>query len=337
MTTPFLFELQLGAALLLDLLFGDPRWFPHPVRIIGFFCTRCETLFRKLFHSEFWAGVVTVAAVLALTLGCTAFLLLVVASFSPSASILLAIFFLYTSIAARDLVHHSRAVYNSLQNTGSLDPARQAVAQIVGRDTATLGKKGIVRACVETVAENMVDGVTAPLFYAICLTLLAPATGIEPLFLAVFGAAFYKAVNTMDSMFGYKNDRYLAFGRMAARLDDLVNFIPARLSGLILIPAAFFLRLDFRGAWLVLKRDRLSHASPNGGHPEAAFAGALGIQLGGKSNYFGKEVEKPVIGDPVQEIKDLDILRSNRLMLLGSMLFLVVMLLLRMAVLSVVW
>ncbi len=323
-------------ALLLDLFFGDPRWFPHPVRIIGFFCIRCENLFRKLFHSEFWAGVVTVAAVLSLTLGCTASLLLAVASVSHPASILLAIFLLYTSIAARDLVRHSRAVYNSIQNTESLEPARQAVAQIVGRDTATLGKKGIVRACVETVAENMVDGVTAPLFYAICLTLLAPATGMDPLFLAVFGAAFYKAVNTMDSMFGYKNDRYLAFGKMAARLDDLVNFLPARLSALTLVPAAFFLGLDTRHTWSVLKRDRLSHASPNGGHPEAAFAGALGVQLGGASSYFGKELVKPLLGDPVREIEDRDILRSNRLMLLGSILFCMVLLVLRMVWLAVI-
>ena len=335
MPASFLFELQLGAALLLDLLIGDPRWFPHPVRIIGHFCIVCENLFRKLIQWEFLAGVVTVLTVLVLSVGTTVSLLLAVAFFSLTAAKLLGIFLLYTSVAARDLVGHSRVVYSCLHSGESLEPARRAVAQIVGRDTENLEREEIVRACVETVAENMVDGVTAPLFYAICLTLFAPITGIDPLFLAVLGAAFYKAVNTMDSMFGYKNDRYLAFGKMAARLDDLVNFIPARLSGLILIPAAFFLGRDSRGAWFVLKRDRLSHASPNAGHPEAAFAGALGIQLGGKSNYFGEEVEKPVIGDPVQEIEGLDILRSNRLMLLGSIVFLMVMLLLRVVLLSV--
>ena len=278
----------------------------------------------------------TVVTVLGLTVGCTALLLLAVASFSLPAAQLLAVFFLYTSVAARDLVVHSRAVYNSLQNIECLDPARRAVAQIVGRDTATLEKRTIVRACVETVAENMVDGVTAPLFYAISLTLLAPVTGIDPLFLAVFGAIFYKAVNTMDSMFGYKNDRYLAFGKMAARLDDAANFVPARLSGLILIPAAFLLRLDSFSAWRVFKRDRLSHASPNAGHPEAAFAGALAVQLGGKSSYSGKVVMKPLLGDPGQEIEDLDILRSNRLMLLGSILCLMLMLVLRMTLLNII-
>lgn len=336
MTTPFLFELQLGAALLLDLLFGDPRWFPHPVRIIGWFCTSCETAFRKIMQSEMVAGVLTVLSVLVLSVGGTASLLLTVAFFSLTAAKLLGVFLLYTSIAARDLAGHSRAVYNSLQSDESLESARRAVAQIVGRDTETLERKGIVRACVETVAENMVDGVTAPLFYAICFTLLAPSTGIDPLFLAVLGATFYKAVNTMDSMFGYKNDRYLAFGKMAAKLDDLVNFLPARLSGLILIPAAFFLGLDSRGAWLIFKRDRLSHASPNAGHPEAAFAGALGIQLGGKSCYFGKELVKPVIGDHGREIEDQDILRSNRLMLFGSLLFLMLMLVLRILLLAVI-
>jgi adenosylcobinamide-phosphate synthase len=333
---PFLFELQLAAALFLDLLLGDPRWFPHPVRIVGRFCLFCERLFRKLVKSEFLAGVMTVVIVLFLTLTCTASLLLAVAFFSLPAAKLLAIFILYTSVAARDLVVHSRTVYHRLQDAESLDPARKAVAKIVGRDTAILGRKGIIRACVETVAENMVDGVTAPLFYAICLTLFAPLTGIDPLFLATFGAIVYKAVNTMDSMFGYKNERYLAFGKSAARLDDLINFLPARLSALILVPAAFFLGMDYRGAWRVLKRDRLSHASPNAGHPEAAFAGALGVQLGGESSYFGKKMVKPVIGDGKREVRENDILLSNTLMLVGSMLFLIIMLVFRMTLLSVI-
>ncbi|MCF8056192.1 MAG: adenosylcobinamide-phosphate synthase CbiB [Desulfocapsa sp.] len=332
----FLFEFQLGVALLLDLFLGDPRWFPHPVRIIGSLCTCCERIFRKLVKSEFLAGVVTVVTVLGMTVTCTASLLLAVAFFSLPAAKLLAIFILYTSVAARDLVVHSRKVYHHLQDAEHLGPARKAVAQIVGRDTETLGREGIVRACVETVAENMVDGVTAPLFYAICLTLFAPITGIDPLFLAVFGAIGYKAVNTMDSMFGYKKEHYLDFGKMAARLDDLVNFLPARLSGLILVPAAFFLRLDFRAAWMVFKRDRLSHASPNAGHPEAAFAGALGVQLGGESSYFGQKMVKPVIGDGKREVRESDILRSNTLMFLGSFLFLVIMCVFRVMVLLII-
>ncbi|MEN8199343.1 MAG: adenosylcobinamide-phosphate synthase CbiB, partial [Thermodesulfobacteriota bacterium] len=320
-----------------DLLLGDPRFFPHPVKIIGFLCTCCENLFRRIFRSSLIAaGGVTVVTVLFVTLGTTASLLSLMAAISQTAAILVGIFLLYTSVAARDLVVHSRAVYRELQDSETLDPARRAVGMIVGRDTENLERKEIVRACVETVAENMVDGVTAPLFYAIVVTLVAPITGVEPLFLALLGALGYKAVNTMDSMFGYKNERYLRFGRVAARLDDLVNFIPARLSALILIPAAFLSGLDARGAWRILLRDRLAHASPNGGHPEAAFGGALGVQLGGSSSYFGKETMKPLIGEAKRELEGDDILRSNRLMLVGSLLFLLVMLGLRRLILFLV-
>ena len=329
------FELQLCLAVLLDLLFGDPRWFPHPVRLIGLFCTGCETVFRKCIQSEYIAGGLTVLSVLVFTLGGTALLLAAVNLYSLFLAQCFAIVLFYTSIAARDLVVHSRAVYTALQNDDSLGPARKAVAQIVGRDTAGLDRGAIVRACVETVAENMVDGVTAPLFYGVCLSLLAPFTAIDPLFLAACGAMGYKAVNTMDSMFGYKNEKYLFFGRCAARLDDLLNFIPARITGLILIPAAFFLGLHWKDAFAVLKRDRLAHASPNAAHPEAAVSGALGIELGGVSLYFGQEVVKPTIGVARKSPKDTDILRTNHLMLLGSLFFFVLLLTGRVSLLQI--
>ena len=327
----FLFEFQLWAAVLLDLLCGDPRWFPHPARFMGLLCTWCETAYRRLVQSPLPAGAMTVASVLGLSLGITAFLLAAASVASPLLAQALAVFMLYTSIAARDLVVHSKRVYLALQDERSLGQARAAVSGIVGRDTVTLNRAEIIRACVETVAENMVDGVTAPLFYAVLLSLLGPATGIDPIFLAAFGAMGYKAVNTMDSMMGYKNDRYLLFGRYAAKLDDLVNFIPARISGFLLVPAALFLGLDWQGAYRIFVRDRLEHASPNGGHSEAAVAGALGIQLGGGANYFGKAVSKPFIGEHGREIEARDILQANRLMLLGSFLFLLLMLLLRKA------
>ncbi|MBU1140266.1 MAG: adenosylcobinamide-phosphate synthase CbiB [Proteobacteria bacterium] len=330
----YLFELQLLAAVLLDLLCGDPRWFPHPVRLIGLFITWCEAAFCHLVKSPFLAGGITVTSVLVLTLGLSALLLAGAVLVSSVLAQALAVFFLYTSVAARDLVAHSKTVYLALRDANSLDPARVAVSRIVGRDTATLSRAGIVRACVETVAENMVDGVTAPLFYGILLSLFAPLTGINPIFLAALGAMGYKAVNTMDSMIGYKNDRYLLFGRCAARLDDLVNFFPARISGLLLVPAALLLGLDWQGAFTVFVKDRLKHASPNAGHPEAAVAGALGVQLGGVSNYFGKAVSKPCIGESSREIESGDILQANKLMLLGSFLFLLLMLLLRQVFLS---
>jgi adenosylcobinamide-phosphate synthase len=331
----FLFELQISAAVFLDLLLGDPRWLPHPVRLVGIFCVWSEQAFRKLLASEFLAGLFAVCTVLFLTLVLTAVLLLSVNYYSSFLGQVVAVFLVYTGFAARGLVAHSRVVYDALLNTDSLDAARTAVGRIVGRDTAELDRKGIIRACVETVAENMVDGVTAPLFYGVLLSLFAPVTGIEPLFLAVFGVMGYKAVNTMDSMFGYKNERYLFFGRTAARLDDLVNWVPARISGLILIPAAFLLGLDWKNAFTIFKRDRLAHASPNAAHSEAAVAGALGIALGGRSIYFGKEMTKPVIGADRRMAEDRDILRTNDLMFMGSFLFLLAMLALRFFLLQI--
>lgn len=328
----FVFEFQLLAAVLLDLLLGDPRWFPHPVRLIGFFCVSSETFFRKIFSSEFLAGSASFTMVLFLSLTVTAAVLFSSNYYSGFLAQCIAIILLYNSIAARGLVSHSRVVYQALNDQESLDGARSEVARIVGRDTAALDRKGIIRACVETVAENMVDGVTAPLFYAVVFSFFAPFTAIEPLFLAVFGAMGYKAVNTMDSMFGYKNERYLRFGRVAAKFDDIVNWVPARISGLMLVPAAFLLGLDWKNAFRIFTRDRLAHASPNAGHPEAAAAGALGIALGGTSVYFGKELVKPVIGENRRPIEDLDILRSNNLMLVGSLLFLLPLLFIRIVI-----
>lgn len=328
------FEFQLAVAVCLDLVMGDPRCFPHPVRIIGFFCNGCEGFFRSIFASEYMSGVATLVAVLGLSIGGIVLLLMGCNQLSTAFAQIVAIFLLYTTIAVRDLMDHSKEVYKQLQQDTSLDPARKAVARIVGRDTSVLDRVGIIRATVETVAENMVDGVTAPLFYAVLFTLLAPVTGVDPLFLAVIGGMGYKAVNTMDSMFGYKNEQYLFFGRAAALLDDLVNWLPARISGLLLVPATSLCGLNWQAAWRVFKKDRLAHASPNAAHSEAAVAGALGVELGGVSQYFGKEMAKPVIGSAEKEIEDLDILRCNRLMLVGSLLFLLLLLLFRWTILQ---
>ncbi len=324
-----IFELQLSAAILLDCLLGDPRFLPHPVQLIGLFCIWSEKTFRIICSSEYIAGLLAFLTVFLLSITLTSLILFIANSFSAFFAQIIAIFLLYTCLAARGLVAHSRKVYNALQNRETLESARIAVAQIVGRDTSDLTRKGIIRACIETVAENMVDGVTAPLFYAVLLSLLTPVFGVNPLFLAVLGSMGYKAVNTMDSMFGYKNERYIKFGRTAAKVDDFVNWLPARISGLFLIPAAFFLGLDWKNAFMVFRKDRLSHASPNAAHPEAAVAGALGIELGGTSMYFGKEVVKPVIGFDKRKVEDRDILRANNIMLLGSFLFLIALLLFR--------
>ena len=325
------FEFQLIIAMLLDLLFGDPRWLPHPVKGIGIVCKSCEHHFRLVCTSERVGGVFTVLSVLFITVGVSAFVLSVVNSISPLLAQLLAIFILYTAVALKDLLHHSRAVYTmlNLHSDIPLDLARKAVAMIVGRDTATLDRKGVVKATVETVAENMVDGITAPLFYAIVATFLAPFMEVQPVYLAACGAIAYKAINTMDSMIAYTNERYIYFGQAAAFLDDVANFIPARISGIAIVVAAWLLKENWQDAYNVFTRDRLAHASPNAAHTEAAVAGALGIQLGGKATYFGREFKKPTIGLKRQEISDIHILKANRLVVVGSFLFFLLMLFVR--------
>ncbi len=319
-----LYYLQLLAAIVLDGLIGDPRWFPHPVRGIGWIISQSEALTRKITGNLYLAGAMTVIAVLGATWAIVWLLLFAAGSISSSFAAIVAVFLLYTTIAARDLLRHSNEVYVQLKDEHSLANARIAVGKIVGRDTGKLTTDGICRATIETVAENMVDGITAPIFYALLAGSLAQVLGLSPINCSVVGAFLYKAVNTMDSMIAYKNERYLEFGRLAAKLDDAVNFIPARLSGVCLIIAAFFLKLDYRGAARVFVRDRLQHASPNAGHTEAATAGALAVRLGGPSIYFNKTVEKPYIGDTDRAPVPEDIPRTNRLVIVGSIIFLVI-------------
>ncbi|MGW8193427.1 MAG: adenosylcobinamide-phosphate synthase CbiB [Desulforhopalus sp.] len=321
-------SLQILAAVVLDGMFGDPRWYPHPVRIIGLFCSWSERFSRNFLGNLYFAGVATVLLVLAATVSAAFSLVGATASINGSLGAGFAVVLLYTTIAASDLFKHSNTVFREL-TTGSLDDSRAAVAQIVGRDTTALDDAGVCRACVETVAENMVDGITAPLFYAVLASLCAPFVAVSPIGCAAIGALAYKAINTMDSMVGYKNDKYRQFGWAAAKLDDLVNFVPARLSGVCLILAAFVLQFDYRGAARVFLRDRLNHSSPNAGHPEAAVAGALNIQLGGPSSYFGSLVDKPYIGDSIRRPVPADIKKSNTLVVIGSLIFGAVVLALR--------
>ena len=306
-------EYQILLAVALDQLIGDPRWLPHPVRGIGWLCARLEQHSRALLPARL-AGLCTVLLALAITAGTTWGLLMAAALLHPWLAEGCRIVLLATTIAARDLVRHSADVYHALLKD-NLAEARLRVGMIVGRDTADLDAAGVSRAAVESVAESMVDGVTAPLFFAM---LGGP-----------IGAMLYKTVNTMDSMFGYKNERYHAFGWAAARLDDLANFVPARLTSLMIPAAALLLRLHPKRSLFILLRDRLNHASPNSAHTEAAMAGALGVRLGGSNSYFGKIVNKPTIGEDTRPIEPEDILRTNRLMLAGSALTLLALLTLR--------
>jgi adenosylcobinamide-phosphate synthase len=329
------FEIQIAAALLVDQLVGDPRWFPHPVRIIGWFCQRFEGIFRHLFQSKKLAGFCTVISVILVTMIAVGMLLGVAASLSSVFTDCLAILIVYTSIAAKDLIVHSRDVHACLYPSEDIVAARKAVSMIVGRDTENLDRAGVSRACVETVAENMVDGVTAPLFFGILCSMLPPVYGFDDIGFAALGAMTYKAINTMDSMFGYKNDTYLEFGWSAAKLDDIANFIPARLSGLMVIVSAFILRLDWQGSAKIFLRDRLRHSSPNSAHTEAAVAGALGVQLGGDAFYFGKLTSKLAIGDKIRAVGADDIVITGRIMQIGALFFVALLLLLRRFILEI--
>ncbi|MGO8762144.1 MAG: adenosylcobinamide-phosphate synthase CbiB [Desulfobaccales bacterium] len=271
-------------AYLLDLLLGDPPGWPHPVRLLGSIIQYWESV---LYKARVGAGALFWLAVMATT-GVLIFGVLGVAALLPPwGGIAVLAYFLYTGLATRSLHQESLKVEMALVK-GDLDGARERLSMIVGRETSHLSLEDMRRAVIETVAENLADGVVAPLFFILIL-------GLPGLF-------FFKAANTMDSMVGYKNYWYAQFGKVAARADDVLNFIPARLTALLMIPTAAALGLNWREAWRIFWRDRKKAASPNAGCPEAAMAGALGVRLGGPSTYFGRLVDKPFIGEASQPL-----------------------------------
>lgn len=295
---------------LLDLLLGDPYWLPHPIRLIGNLIAQAEQWFlgekeNREEKKELRKGIYTVVIVLSSTAAVSLVILLSAYQLHVYLGMAVEAVMTYQILAAKCLQVESMKVYQCLKEK-NLPKARKAVSMIVGRDTECLDETGVIKAAVETVAENTSDGVIAPMLYT---ALGGPVLGF-----------LYKAVNTMDSMIGYKNDSYLYFGRAAAKLDDVVNYIPARISAYLMIVASFLGGTCFSGkrAWNIYKRDNRNHASPNSAQTESVCAGALGIRLAGDASYFGKIVRKPYIGDSVRPAEVEDIKRTNRLMYLAA-------------------
>ena len=295
----------------LDLIIGDPYSFPHPVRYIGKLISSVEKLIRNITSTD--RGLKIAGFLLwFITVGLTFIVTYFVVNlfrFNKIAFIVVNSILIYTTLATKCLKDESVKIYNVLK-TGNIEKSRVQLSYIVGRDTTNLNEKEIVRATVETVAENTVDGIIAPLFYGFI--------GGAPLAMA------YKAINTLDSTVGYKNDKYYYLGFASAKIDDIVNYIPARIGLVLLALGSLFTGFNFKNSLKIGYRDRKNHKSPNCAFPEGAVAGALGIQLGGTNIYFGKEVYKPTIGDKSREIEVEDIVRTNKIMYAASIISVII-------------
>lgn len=305
------------AGFVLDLLIGDPHFIPHPVRLIGSLISfldkrlNCDAKYniseKKLNLIKYKRGMLLVFAVIFATFTMSVIIIVAAYSINLYAGVIAEAVMTWQILATKCLRVESMRVYDALRTDG-VDAGRRAVSMIVGRDTSVLDAAGVTRAAVETIAENTSDGVIAPMLYT---AIGGPVLGFV-----------YKAVNTMDSMIGYKNDKYMYFGRFAARLDDVVNFILARISAYMMIVAAFIggRQFDGQNAYRIFKRDRFNHASPNSAQTESVCAGALRVRLAGDAVYFGKLVKKKYIGDRLREIEYEDIKRANRLMYITAFL-----------------
>lgn len=305
------------AGFVLDLLIGDPHFIPHPVRLIGSLISsldkrlNCDAGYnsseKKLNLIKYKRGMLLAFTVIFATFAMSVIIIVAAYSINLYAGVIAEAVMTWQILATKCLRVESMRVYDALKTDG-VDAGRRAVSMIVGRDTSVLDAAGVTRAAVETIAENTSDGVIAPMLYT---AIGGPVLGFV-----------YKAVNTMDSMLGYKNDKYMYFGRFAARLDDVVNFIPARISAYLMIAAAFIggRQFDGKNAYRIFKRDRFNHASPNSAQTESVCAGALRVQLAGDAVYFGKLVKKKYIGDGLREIEYKDIKRANRLMYITAFL-----------------
>ena len=303
--------IKIWIAYVLDLIFGDPQNIIHPVQIIGkmissgekFLLGENSGLSRKY---KFFAGMILNITVISLTYGIT----YLIRRTSENSIILTVaeIYLMYTVFSINSLAREGNRVYNILKE-GNIERARKDLSYLVSRDTGTMDEKMIIRSIMETISENTVDGIVAPMMYMFL--------GGLPLSMT------YKAINTLDSMVGYKNEKYMDFGKFSAKLDDVANFIPARITGILIVIASMILGYDYKNSLKIFIRDRKNHSSPNSGHAEAGVAGALGVQFGGKVSYFGKEVDKPVIGDKTKDFELEDIKKNIKIMYAASFLSLV--------------
>ena len=314
--------LPLLIGFLLDACIGDPGNFPHPVRLIGRMISALERIIRQKCRDLRRGGIILVLIVLLVSAIIPLALLLLCYRIHLMLGIAAESIFICFLLAARNLCDESMKVCRAAES-GDTEAARRAVSMIVGRDTAVLDREGILRAAVETVAENTSDGVTAPLFY------IALAGAV--------GGFFYKAANTMDSMIGYKNETYADLGRCAARLDDVLNYVPSRLTALLMIAVCPLLRLDAGNALRIWRRDRRKHASPNSAQTESVCAGALHLRLAGDAQYFGTLNKKPYIGDDDRPIEPADIRRANWLMYGTSVLMLLISAAVRCLIIGVIF
>ena len=304
--------IKIWIAYVLDLIFGDPQNIIHPVQIIGKMINIGEkSLLEKKYKSDrkykFFAGMILNITVISLTYGIT----YLIPRTSENSIILTVaeIYLMYTVFSINSLAREGNRVYNILKE-GNIERARKDLSYLVSRDTGTMDEKMIIRSTMETISENTVDGIVAPMLYMFL--------GGLPLSMT------YKAINTFDSMVGYKNEKYMDFGKFSAKLDDVANFIPARITGILIVIASMILGYDYKNSLKIFIRDRKNHSSPNSGHAEAGVAGSLGVQFGGRVSYFGKEVDKPVIGDKIKDFELEDIKKNIKIMYVASFLSLIV-------------
>ena len=302
--------IKIWIAYILDLVFGDPQNIIHPVQIIGKMISLGEKILLKEKSGsryKFFAGIILNIFVVSIAYGLTC--LIYKSSKISGVFTLIEIYLMYTVFSVNSLAREGNRVYNILKE-GDIEKARKDLSYLVSRDTETMDEKMIIRSTMETISENTVDGIVAPMFYMFL--------GGLPL------AMTYKAINTLDSMVGYKNEKYMDFGKFSAKIDDIANFIPARITGFLIVAASMILRYNYKNSLKIFIRDRKNHSSPNSAHAEASVAGALGVQFGGRVSYFGKEADKPTIGDKIKDFELEDIKKNIKIMYITSFLSLAI-------------